>query len=87
MGVRHFRLYSRATNRVCRGGTPGTIYFYGLTAAPPAPQRVVGYRPTERFLPAGYPAKGQLTVVLYQKAFSRPVRASALPADTLGDGF
>jgi len=28
-----------------------------------------------------------LTGVLDQKAFSRPVRAIALPADTLGDGF
>ena len=87
MGGMRFRLYSRATNMVCRGDPPVTIHLYGLTAAPLAPQRVVAYRPTERFLPAGYPAKGQLTVVLYQKALSRPVRASALSADTLGDWF
>ena len=30
-----------------------TIDWHGLTAARLAPQRVVGYRPTYRFLPAG----------------------------------
>src|ERR1017187_3720946 len=79
---RRFRLYSRATNRVCRGMPPVTIYLPGLTAAPLAPQRVVGYRPTYRFLPSGYPGAGHLAVVLYQKAISRP-----LSADTLGTGF
>lgn len=57
---------------ICRGILPITIDFYGLTAAPLAPQRVVGYRPTSRFLPAGYPGFVQLAVVLYQKARSRP---------------
>ena len=40
------------------------------------------YRPTIHFLPAGYPDKGHLAVVLYQKVNSRP-----LPRDTLGTGF
>jgi hypothetical protein len=60
---------------VCRGNLPVTTDFYGLTAAPLAPQRVVGYRPTYRFLPAGYPGLVHLAVVLYQKAISRPASA------------
>ena len=69
----NFRYNRRATNMVCRGEAPITNHLYGLTAAPLAPQRVVGYRPTYRFLPAGYPGKCHLAVVLYQKAISRPV--------------
>ena len=68
---------------ICRpGDCPLRPDFHGLTAAPLAPQRVVGYRPTFCFLPAGYPGKGQLAIVPYQKAESRPISA-----DTLGDWF
>ena len=63
---------------------PVTIDFHGLTAAPLAPQRVVGYRPTYRFLPSGYPGKGHLAVVLYQKAISRARRTIALSRRHVG---
>jgi hypothetical protein len=45
---------------------PVTIDFYGLTAAPLVPQRVVGYRPTY-FILLGRAnrSKGHLAAVLY----------------------
>ena len=43
----------RATNMVCRGKLPVTIYFYGLTAAPLAPQRVVALPPDLSLSPCG----------------------------------
>ena len=56
---------------VCRGNLPNDL-IPRLNRRTTGSQRVVGYRPTYRFLPAGYPAKGHLPVVLYQKAISRP---------------
>jgi len=66
---------------VCRGNLPNDL-IARLNRRTTSSQRVVGYRPTYRFLPSGYPGAGQLAVVLYQKAISRP-----LSADTLGTGF
>jgi hypothetical protein len=64
-----------------------TTDFYGLTAAPLAPQRVVGYRPTFRFLPGAIGIKD-----IYPLSFSRKrkvgrPRPIVLASDTLGDGF
>ena len=66
---------------VCRGLRPSRLTSTASRRTTTS-QRVVGYRPTYRFLPAGYPGAGQLAVVLYQKAISRPISA-----DTLGTGF
>jgi len=38
---------------VCRGEPPITIYFYGLTAAPLTPQRVVELPPDLSLSPCG----------------------------------
>ena len=72
---------------VCRGFLPVTIDFYGLTATPLAPQRVVGYRPTRFFLLRLSGIKDIYPMSFSKKSIVGRDGLAPLPADTLGTGF
>ena len=74
-------LILRPTYMVCRGNLPNDL-IARLNRRTTTSQRVVGYRPTNLFLPGASRAIGHYPLSFSQKEICRP-----LSADTLGTGF